>query len=128
RELRHSRGDYRTMSIKAIAQAIGAKQVLYVDIVHSTVQQLMGGEWLRGEAAAHVKVIDGETGETRWPTDMAEGYPVESSVQWGTSDLRNEAALQQAVLAPLADKISKLFYKWKPEETEAEGFTEHGVE
>jgi len=127
RELRRSRPDYRSMSVSAVATAIGAKQVLYVDVVQNTVEPLLGGESLRGQASVRVKVIDGQTGETRWPGDMGEGYPVESSVQWGTSDVRSESELREAVLAPLADKIAKLFYKWKPDEEEPEGFTETGV-
>ena len=123
RELRIDRPDeFKRMSIAAVGREVGAKQILYVDVVQSELESLMAGESLRGSTGVRVRVIDAETGETRWPTDMSEGYPVSQSVNFGRTQARSEQELKQGLYASLGDQIAKLFYKWKPDENEPEGF------
>jgi hypothetical protein len=123
RELRMDRpNDFKNMSVAAVGREVGAKQVLYVDVVNNELETLMAGESLRGTTAVRVKVVDTNTGETLWPADMADGYPLQQGVQFGKSKARSEIELKQGLYATLGDKIAKLFYKWKPDEEEAEGF------
>ena len=123
RELRMDRpADFNKMSVAAVGRELGARQVLYVDVVNSDMESLMAGESLRGTTAVRVKVVDTETGDTLWPTDMADGYPLQQGVQFGKSQARSEMELKQGMYATLAEKIAKLFYKWKPDNEDPEGF------
>ncbi len=123
RELRINRPDeFKQMSIAAAARAVGARQVLYVDVVQSELESLMAGESLRGSTAVRVRIIDAATAQTRWPTDMSDGYPMEQTVSFGKTKARSEQELKQGLYASLGDRISKLFYKWKPETEDPEGF------
>jgi hypothetical protein len=113
------------LSVAALGRQLGAKQVLYIDVTKNDIEPLLGGETLRGEAAVRVKIVDVATGETRWPLEMSEGYPLSFSTSLGSATRgESEIALKQRMYANLGDRIAKLFYKWKPEETPPEGFTE----
>jgi hypothetical protein len=114
--------EFKKMSVAAIGREVGAKQILYVDVIQSDVETLMAGEALRGATAVRVKVVDAQSGETRWPGDMAEGYPLEQSVQFHKNKASNEQDLKAGIYAQLGDRIAKLFYKWKPENQDPEGF------
>jgi hypothetical protein len=114
--------EFKKMSVAAVGREVGAKQILYVDVIQNDVETLMAGEALRGATAVRVKVVDAETGETRWPDDMAEGYPLDQSVQFHKNQARNEQDLKAGIYAQLGDRIAKLFYKWKPENDDPEGF------
>jgi hypothetical protein len=123
RELRINRPDeFKKMSITAVGREVGAKQILYVDVVNSELESLMAGESLRGSTTVRVRVIDAETGQTRWPTDMADGYPLEQSLSFGKTTARSEQELKQSLYVSLGDRIAKLFYKWKPDTEDPEGF------
>ncbi|HEX8522562.1 MAG TPA: hypothetical protein VF669_09925, partial [Tepidisphaeraceae bacterium] len=123
RELRMSSGEkFKTLSVADVGRQVGAAQVIWVDVIDRNFESLLGGEQLRGDVAARVKVVDARNGETLWPTDMAEGYPVSTSMNWGSGNASSEAELKQRLYRGLGDKIAKLFYKWKPEYEEPEGF------
>ena len=124
--LRDSRpAEYSTMALNRIAREVGASQVLYVQLRSSDVAPLLGGEGYTGEATATVKVIDGASGATLWPVDMSEGYGVSAatkidSQRGGGSPMD----VRQRLYTQLADEISRLFYKWQPENMTPEGYTE----
>lgn len=121
----HAPAQISKLSVAAIGRELGAKQVLYVNIVNNSVELLMGGDALRGQAAVRVKIVDVESGETRWPQDMADGYPIAYATQLGGEGRGDtEMTIKQHVYATIADRTAKLFYKWKPEEMEPEGFIE----
>jgi hypothetical protein len=124
--LRDSRpAEYPTMSVTRIAQAVGASQVLYVQLHSSDVAPLLGGEGYTGQATASVKIIDADTGATLWPADMSDGYGVSASTQLGTaSGAGSPMDVRQRLYVKLTDQIARLFYKWKPEDMRPEGFTE----
>jgi hypothetical protein len=125
REVRLSKPDaFKKMSVADVGREVGAQQVVWVDVTERTIESLLGGESLRGAVAVRVKVVDVKTGQTLWPLDMSEGYPLSTGTSWGTKNPSSEAELKNALYRGLADKVAKLFYKWKPEEEEPEGFTE----
>jgi hypothetical protein len=112
--------EFAGMSTAAIGRATGAAQVLYVQLLSNTVEPIAGGQGLRGEARVRVKVVDTETGELRWPTDLSEGYALGTSTTLGTDQTTGNAmAIRQSMYHKLADDIAKLFYKWQPEESTA---------
>jgi hypothetical protein len=116
--------EFGKMSIAAIGRTAGAKQVLYVQIVESDVQRLAGADTLQGRAAVRVRIVDAATGESRWPADLAEGYPLSYGTQLGGGDVSNVMKVRQQIYQVLAGSIAKLFYKWKPEDEEPQGFTQ----
>jgi hypothetical protein len=123
RELRQEHPDaFKNSSVAAIGREVGARQILYVDVVHNEVESLMAGESLRGSVGVRIKMVNAENGETLWPIDMAEGYPLDQSVQFGKTKVSSEMDLKQDLYASLGEKIAKLFYKWKPDNEEPEGF------
>lgn len=110
---------FSKMTISQIGAAVGAKQVLYVNIDSSQVQIAEGSSLMRGRFTARVKVVDVATGNLRWPVDATEGYPVLVEtplirVRDGTS----AATAQGELTRQAGDAIAKLFYKWKPEDFE----------
>ena len=107
--------NYARLKIPEIGKALGAKQVLYVDLQVSGVDFTPGSELLRGKFSATVKVVDVATGQTRWPSDIPNGYPVswESKPQRPTDEVY-PAAVRERALRVGADHIARLFYKWKP--------------
>lgn len=114
---------FRSYSTAELARQLGAKQVIYVDLVSASVEPIMGGEAMRGEASALVRVIDAATGERRWPSDLADGYPVSHSAKWDNPhQTRSVSEVQEAVFQALGEKTARLFYKWKPQYDEPEGF------
>jgi hypothetical protein len=117
-ELQNGRpSEYGRMKIPQIGKAVGAKQVLYVDLITSGVEITPGSDLLRGRFFARVKVIDVATGQTKFPTDVPDGVPV----SWGTKPQRitdrvYPAAVRVRALRVGSNYVSRLFYKWKPED------------
>ena len=116
--------EFPTMPINRIGQAVEASQILYVQLQGSETHTLLGGEGFQGQASAVVKVVDADTGETLWPTDREAGYPVSAATKIGKDSDATPMAVQQKLYAKLADDISKLFYKWKPDDMTPDDFTE----
>jgi hypothetical protein len=109
--------EYAKMKIPEVGRALGAKQVLYVDLVVSGVDITPGSELLRGRFNAVVKVVDVATGQSRWPNDIIDGFPVtwESKPQRPT-DAVYPAAVRERALRVGANHVARLFYKWKPDD------------
>ncbi|HEV7300844.1 MAG TPA: hypothetical protein VGN72_15870 [Tepidisphaeraceae bacterium] len=106
---------YRSMSIPQIGRATGAKQVLYLNL------QQMGlssdGIMARASASGRLKIVDTTTGETRWPTDTVDGYPVSLQTPFVRVDQKtNETALNQQMIQSLADQVAKLLYNHRAAE------------
>jgi hypothetical protein len=123
--LRDARPDaFRTMSMSSIGRAVGAEQVLYVQLRNSDVAPVAGGDALTGQTSASVKVVDVATGDTLWPTDatVETGYPVAAASQLGTRNGGNVQDVRQRMYVDLSHQIARLFYKWQPDEEVPEGF------
>jgi hypothetical protein len=117
-DLRTRRGAVvRSMTISQIGHELGASQVLYINLTQSDVDVAQSSEMLRGEVNARVKVIDVATGNSRWPEEIADGYPIGAKIPMvREGDGVNETNVRQSLQQVLADKIGKLFYKWKPDD------------
>jgi hypothetical protein len=118
------RTDFRDLSITAVGEAVGAKQVLYVQLQSSDVNPISGGEGFSGQTIARVKIVDVPSGRTAWPPDMTEGHLVGATAAIGSSNGRNPMAVRQGMYTQLADQVAKLFYKWKPDDMKPEGFSQ----
>jgi hypothetical protein len=108
---------YQKMKIGEIGKAVGAKQVVYVDLLGSGVQQMMGSDIMRGAAGGRVKVIDSETGATLWPVEATDGYPVQIETKIRRpSDAASPMTVREETLEKFGTAVGRLFHKWQPEE------------
>ena len=105
---------YRTLTPAQAAHLAGARQVLYVDLVEFTVADALATELARGRVAARVRVIDADSGDTLWPLDTTQGMPLSVEDPYArTGSGQTAGALRQKMSEDLAEKIAKLFYKYK---------------
>ena len=111
-ELREASGEgFAAMNIPAIAKAVGAKQVVYVNLQRFGSDPPGGGPMLRGVADAAVRVVDADTGHTLWPLDSTAGKPVHLETPYvQLTASADEASVQEQMYVALGDKIARLFY------------------
>lgn len=102
------------MDIEAIGRAVGAHQVVYVQITQFA--DTPDGYTPIPTGSANVKVIDVTNGQRMFPgPDMAGGYPVKSSGKpvdpslYATRPSRMK--IFESLAVQLGDEIAKVFYK-----------------
>jgi hypothetical protein len=108
---------FETMTPQQIGHAVGAEQIIYVEVERSSVSAGEGNDMLKGQIAATVAVYEMHGGTMLWPTDGSSG----DSVTYATPTLRangdvNSFNMRRNIYAGLADKVAKLFYTYKPDE------------
>jgi len=102
---------YRKMRIDQVGRALGAKQVIYVNLTKFSAHPPLGSPEMSGEAEALVRVIDVESGRTLWPQDTSAGRDIKYETKHEEAvDFSNTSAVQDQMSAALADKIARLFY------------------
>jgi len=107
------REKFRAMTIPAIGRAVGAKQVIYVDLVRSSMEVAVGESMVRGSMDATVRVVDATTGQTRWPSESQQGWPVSVQSPFTTVDEKaSETAFRRKMHESMALQVSHLFYDW----------------
>jgi hypothetical protein len=109
-------GEYQKMTIAQIGRTLGAKQVLYIDIAQSNVFVAEASEMLKGKALVRVRVVDADSGGTRWPEEGGDGYPVivETPMLHQGQGV-TEVSVRQQLQEAMGEKIAQLFYTFKPE-------------
>jgi hypothetical protein len=115
--LRQQRPDaYHSMRISEIGQAVGARQVLYVELVEAGVNRVAMSDYYRGSISVRVKLIDVSSGKTLWPTSD-DTYPLTAHTQTArdAGGMSPERIRDEAVWS-IAVQVSRLFHKWKPED------------
>ena len=122
-EALRARADYRAMKVQDVGAAAGAGQVLYVNLQPFHVDDTVGGDLMKARAEMRVRVVDVKTGQTLWPRETPEGYPVAAQSSWtrtqsGAREGVGEPALRDQVAATAANQIVRLFRKWRPEDEE----------
>lgn len=114
--------DYRKMSIAAIGRELGAKQVLYVDLQQALIDAAPGSDMLRGRVSLLLRIVDAETGRSRWPRDLSDGYPLNYEMPPPRSEeATNINAARTATYRGVADRIARLFRKWQPDNASPQG-------
>jgi hypothetical protein len=109
-------GKYRSMNIQTLGKTLGAKQVIYVDLIESDVNRDPTAGAVHAVATARVRVIDTQSGNTLWPADASHGKEITESIDFDPVDGSHAVAMHTEMLAKLSSKISKLFYTWKPDD------------
>jgi hypothetical protein len=109
---------YRKMPLDAIGRAVGASQVIYVDLESFEVTHALASELYSGTALARVRVV-GDNGDVLWPSDSAGGYPISVKVNpRHTAQGVAEDAVRAQLTADLSMKIGRLFHKWTSSSTD----------
>jgi hypothetical protein len=102
---------YRKMKIDDVGRAVGARQVIYVNLVKFSTDAPIGSTEMAGKAEALVRVIDVGTGRALWPPDSAAGREVKYETKHEEAvDFSNRGAVQEQMSQSLADRIARLFY------------------
>jgi hypothetical protein len=110
---------YAGMEITAIGKKLGAKQILYADLVEFSVDSAEGAHMSRGRAEVRVRVIDVATGQTRWPTDLSAGIPISVQTPYiALKDGITEGSVREQIAHTLSDRVAKLFYEYSSDEVE----------
>jgi hypothetical protein len=108
---------YTSMSPAEAGRIVHAGQVLYVNLLDFTVEDALATELARGRVEARVRVIASDTGQTIWPMDTTQGYPIAIDTPYGQNGERQtQEQLREKMCQDLADKIGKLFYKYRADE------------
>ena len=110
---------FRKMSVIEIAKAVGASQVIYVDLAGIGVGTQIGSDTLKGLASANVRLIDVGAGSVIYPKDNDLGLPIgyESPLRRGSADVTAERVRSETLLG-LSEKIARLFHSYRPSEVE----------
>jgi len=103
---------YAPMTIADIGRRVGARQVLYVNIWRSEIVKPAGSGQMRGHMDAVVKIVDADTGDTRWPMD-APSEDVQITTDWTVeSQDKTESDLRAQMADEMAEDIGKLFHNY----------------
>jgi hypothetical protein len=125
-EYRSDKGNaFDQMTIAAIGRAMGANQVLYVDIVDYGGEWTLASDMLHPKADIRVRVVDVKTGNTAWPAEAARGYPMNIELQYANiKDTATAMDEQEAICQSTADHVAKLFYAHEEDEVSQDSATE----
>lgn len=119
---------YATMTIPEIGRAMGAAQVLYVDVLGASIESSGGTEVYDGRMTVRVRIVDSATGKTRWPLDAEGGYPIVYEPRFeGFGTNTNPNAVRQQTYSGLAYYIVRNFRKWKPDNLQEEEMQQSGM-
>jgi hypothetical protein len=109
---------FHTMTCQAIGKAVGAKQIIYVDLLESAVVGDITQAAVHASARAQIRVVDVETGNTLWPTNSVHGRELDAKADYDPSDTSHAMSMRTDMLTQLSSRIAKLFYKWHPDNLE----------
>ena len=107
-------GEYEKMKIPDIGRFVGAKQVIYVDLQECQVKAVPGADVIKGKIAAKVRVVDVDTGQTKWP-DTGVSHPVETGTDYVRKETDAPLAVRGQMIQELSMKIGRLFYGHQPD-------------
>jgi hypothetical protein len=107
---------FAKMSLTDIGRAVGAKQIVYVDVQRVGIEIDTGGQMVRGSIECLSRVIDVRTGINRWPADSPVGVPVGFETPFTAI---NERMTEADVRAKLHEKVvltvGRFFRDWQAE-------------
>jgi hypothetical protein len=108
---------FRKMTISEIGRQMGAKQVLYINVLDSGIETAGVEVIMRGSASAKIKIVDVETTQARWPQAVAEGHPVSVNTSAEkVEDGVNESTIRLQMQQKLALQIGRLFRNYVTDE------------
>jgi len=111
---------FQRMTIPELGQAVGAKQVIYVDLIESDFSADTSQSVVHATATARVRVVDVASSETLWPASPPDGKELSNKIDFDPIDTSHALSMHTDMLTQLSSQISKLFYKWKADNTDQE--------
>lgn len=113
-ELRDNEKNVDKMTISQIGKAVGAQQVLYVDLQRLIVSETEGGVPVHSRLEATVHMVDVKTGTTTFPAMGQANWPINLVTPITTVDNRNNsAALRESLLQSAGTSIGQLFHDYQ---------------
>lgn len=110
---------YRKLTVVQIGQALGAKQVIYIDLAGVSVGTTIGSDALKGSASANVKLIDVDSGVVLFPKDLDSGVGVAFESELRRSSYRNTTeSVRIETIVGLSDQIARLFHSYRASDLE----------
>ncbi len=106
---------YHALFVTDIGKSVGAKQVIYVDLIESAVTADISQTAVHAQATARVRIVDTTTGETLWPASPPDGKELANKIDYDATNSTKATAMHNQMLTQLSSQIAKLFYKWKPD-------------
>ena len=107
---------FKRMSISEVGRALGAEQVLYVNVKDARIE--LTGDMIRGNAKVFAKIVDVKTGEALWPAASTVGQQVDSQSEYMTrGDGIHESNVMDQTRQTIAEDLVRLFYKFSPEKS-----------
>ena len=114
-DLKAQRPDFSKLSIAQIGKLVGAKQIIYINLTQTELVRAMGSDAYTGKATARVKVVDADTGESLWPIDNADGFPISVSTEMAMARTnKSKTSLRELLIQATAAHIAELFYTVHP--------------
>jgi hypothetical protein len=113
--------DFSKMKIPEVARAVGADQVIYVNLRRFTADPPTGSETVQGRAEAVVKFVDAKSGQTLWPRDSFDGRVIAIKTPALSAEGTTRDAVQEQLYQGLSEEISHLFYDWVNEKQGDDG-------
>ena len=107
--------DFREMSIPTVGRAVGAEQVVYVNLIESETTADPTGAAVHASATARVRVVDVKTGTVLWPTGQPKGWELSAKMDYDRVDSSKGSGMRTELISKLSEEIGHLFYKWKPD-------------
>ena len=105
---------YRKMTVAEIGRAVAAKQVVYVSVYGYGTEAPIAGDMVKYKASVKVKVVDSQTGASRWPQDLADGQPVIAETNYKELDPdKADVPIREEMNRMLAQRIGNLFHSWQ---------------
>lgn len=113
-KLRDSNENANRMTISQIGKAVGAEQVLYVDLRRLNVSGMRDGIPSHGRIEAVVRVVDVKTGKTVFPAMGQSGWPISMETPMAALGQRdvNEDAIRESLLFSAGTAIGRLFHDY----------------
>jgi hypothetical protein len=111
---------YHAMYVGDIGKAVGAKQVIYIDLIESAVTGDVTQTTIHAQAVAHIRVVNVATGNNLWPASPPDGKELAAKMDFDSMDSSKAMAMHMDLLTQLSSQISKLFYTWKPDDQSQE--------
>lgn len=109
--------EFAKMSVPEVAKAVGAEQVIYVDLQGGGIGSMTGQSMFQGKVYVSIKVIDAKTGASLYPNDSVDGLPLSYETK---ADKGREEGSYMAVRTELYDGMAKTigrqFYPFKASE------------
>ncbi len=112
-ELRDNEKNIDKMTISQIGKAVGAQQVLYVDLQRLNVSEDEGGVPVHSRLEATVHMVDVKTGTTTFPAMGQANWPINMETPITSMGNRaNSDAVRESLLGSVGTSIGRLFHDY----------------